>query len=304
MNETKFYRLTILLGYTLKMKQKIIPVVSFVMVFGLLLTVSALKQNSNEKEYRKSLELSQEREIEIQGVVDAGVESFTPSYSEFYWPGCTFYKYTPNAFESGFCDGTNLAHVPFKVGAGLYENRGIATLYLNLVESKNDGKEICELATDSKQWKLVTSPTYENTNTKVDIGNQENRLNYIAGCELGIRKSFDIGIKEEESRIKRVKKINERIPTPVEDGLISQSPSRKGVDKTSNSYTTMFNVGKNFAKVSLATDTAQSQCASALNDGVILAQGIPRYLGVQTTKIQSLLKTENGWQGCLDGFGR
>jgi hypothetical protein len=286
------------------MKQKIVPVVSFVIVFVLLFAVSALKQNSNEKEYRESLEASQEREVEIQGVVDAGVESFTPSYSEFYWPGCTFYKHTPNAYEAGFCDGTNLAHVPFNVGAGLYENRGIATLYLNLVESKNDGKEICELATDIKQWKLVTSPTYENINTKVDIGNQEDRSKYIAGCELGIRKSFDIGIKEEESRVKRVKKINKSTPTPAEDDQTSQSPASEGVDKTSNAYTTMFNVGKNFAKVSLATDTAQSQCASALNDGIILAQGIPRYLGVQATMIQSLLKTESGWQGCLDGFGQ
>ena len=286
------------------MKQKIIPVVSFVIVFGLLFTVSALKQNSNEKEYRESLELSQEREVEIQRVVDAGVESFTPSYSEFYWPGCTFYKHTPNAYEAGFCDGTKLAHVPFNVGAGLYENRGIATLYLNLVESKNDGKEICELATDIKQWKLVTSPTYESINTKVDIGNQEDRSKYIAGCELGIRKSFDIGIKEEESRVKRVKKMNEGTPTPTEDDQTSQSPSSESVDKTSNAYTTMFSVGKNFAKVSLATDTAQSQCASALNDGIILAQGIPRYLGVQATMIQSLLKTESGWQGCLDGFGQ
>jgi hypothetical protein len=286
------------------MKQKIIPAVSFVIVFGLLFTVSALKQNSNEKEYRESLELSQEREVEIQRVVDAGVESFTPSYSEFYWPGCTFYKHTPNAYEAGFCDGTNLAHVPFNVGAGLYENRGIATLYLNLVESQNDGKEICELATDIKQWKLVTSPTYENINTKVDIGNQEDRSKYIAGCELGIRKSFDIGIKEEESRVKRVKKINESTPTPTEDDQTSQSPSSEGVDKTSNAYSTMFKVGKNFSKVSLATDTGQSQCASALNDGIILAQGIPRYLGVQATMIQSLLKTESGWQGCLDGFGQ
>jgi hypothetical protein len=286
------------------MKQRIIPVLSFVIVFILLFAVSALKQNSNEKEYREFLELSQEREVEIQKVVDAGVESFTPSYSDFYWPGCTFYKHTPSAYEAGFCDGTNLAHAPFNVGAGLYENRGIAALYLNLVKSKNDGKEICELATDVKKWDLVTSPTYENINTKVDISNQENRSKYIVGCELGIRKSFDIGLKEEELRVKRVKKINESVPSPAEDDQNSQSPSNNGVDKTSNAYTTMFNVGKNFAKVSLATDTGQSQCASALNNGMILAQGIPRYLGVQTTMIQSLLKTENGWQGCLDGFGQ
>jgi hypothetical protein len=36
------------------MKQKIVPAVSFVIVFVLLFAVSALKQNSNEKEYRES----------------------------------------------------------------------------------------------------------------------------------------------------------------------------------------------------------------------------------------------------------
>ena len=286
------------------MKIRIIPVFSFLIVFILLFAVSALKQNSNEKDYRETLELSQEREVEIQTVIDAGVESFTPSFSEFYWPGCGFYKYTPSSFEAGFCDGTILAHIPFHVGAGIYANRGLAALYLEQVISKNDGAEICELATEEKQWQFLPSPTYLSLNTIIDVVSPANKSKYIAGCELGIRKSFDIGLREEESRVNRVNKINEGAPTQEEGNQTGQNPSSNSIDETSNAYTTMFNVGKNFAKVSLATDTAQSQCASALNDGLISALGIPRYLGVQTRMIQSLLKTKNGWQGCLDGFSQ
>ena len=284
------------------MKRRIISVSSFVIVFILLFAVSALKQNSNEKAYRDSLETSQERDAEIQRVINAGVESFTPSFSEFYWPGCRFYKYTPSSFEAGFCDGTNLAHIPFNVGAGLYENRGLAAFYLKQVVTKNDGEEICDLATDVKQWQFLPPPTYLSLNTKIDVISPVNNSKYIAGCKLGIRKSFSIGLKEEESRVKRVKKINENAINPEDEKEPTGNFSGEDVDKTSNAYTTMFNVGKNFARVSLATDTAQSQCESALKNGIISAQGNPRYLGVQATMIQSLLKTKNGWQGCLDGF--
>jgi hypothetical protein len=82
----------------------------------------------------------------------------------------------------------------------------------------------------------------------------------------------------------------------------SGAPSGK-VDKTSNAYKTMFNVGKNFAKVSLANDTAASQCGSARNSGLIRAGGVPQYLGVQARMIQSYLNTASGWRGCIDGFG-
>jgi hypothetical protein len=82
----------------------------------------------------------------------------------------------------------------------------------------------------------------------------------------------------------------------------TKTPSGK-VDKTSNAYKTMFNVGKNFAKVSMANDTAISQCGSALRTGMIRARGIPQYLGAQTQMIQSYMKTASGWRGCLDGFG-
>ena len=82
-----------------------------------------------------------------------------------------------------------------------------------------------------------------------------------------------------------------------------KTPSGK-VDKTSNAYKTMYNVGKNFAKVSMANDTAVSQCGSAMRTGLIRARGIPQYLGVQTKMLQSYLKTASGWRGCLDGFGK
>ena len=75
------------------------------------------------------------------------------------------------------------------------------------------------------------------------------------------------------------------------------------VDKTSNAYKTMFNVGVNFAKVSMASDTALSQCSSALKTGFINARGHPQYLGVQAQMLQSYLRTASGFHGCLDGFG-
>ncbi len=75
------------------------------------------------------------------------------------------------------------------------------------------------------------------------------------------------------------------------------------VDKTSNAYKTMFTVGQNFAKVSTASDTAKSQCSSAMATGMIKARGIPTYLGLQARQLQSYLNTPSGYQGCLDGFG-
>jgi len=291
-------------GYALIMMRRIIPAVAIAFVFILLFSITALKQNSIEKTYRESLALSQVRAAEIQEVIDAGVESFTPTYTEFYWPGCTSYKYTPTAFEAGFCDGTNLAHVPFEVGAGLYENRGIAAKYLELVKSKDDGEIICELSTDIRLWRFFTSPAYDNINTKIDFNNKSSKSEYVNGCVLGISKSFNIGLKQEESRVNTVKKINERKPTQENGNQDNQKTLNNGIDVTSNAYKTMFSVGSNFAKISLAGDTAQSQCESALNTGIISAQGIPRYLGVQTAMIQSLLQTKDGWQGCIDGFGQ
>jgi hypothetical protein len=77
----------------------------------------------------------------------------------------------------------------------------------------------------------------------------------------------------------------------------------KVVDKKSNAYKTMFNVGKNFARVSMASDTAKSQCNSARVSGIIRANGNPQYLGVQARMLQSYLATASGFRGCLDGFG-
>ena len=89
---------------------------------------------------------------------------------------------------------------------------------------------------------------------------------------------------------------------PSSSSGTAQKPSGK-VDKTSNVYKTMFNVGRNFAKVSMANDSASSQCSSALKTGMIRANGIPQYLGVQARALQSYLQTASGYQGCLDGFG-
>jgi hypothetical protein len=101
------------------------------------------------------------------------------------------------------------------------------------------------------------------------------------------------------------------VSNTVEFKLVTQSnassstkkPTGK-VDKKSNAYKFMFTAGKNFAKVSLASDTARSQCLSALNTGLIKVRGIPQYLGAQASQIRSYLKTPSGFQGCLDGFGK
>jgi hypothetical protein len=74
------------------------------------------------------------------------------------------------------------------------------------------------------------------------------------------------------------------------------------VDKSSKAYKYMFTVGQNFAKVSRSSDSASFQCKSALQSGMIQANGIPRYLGIQTRLIQSYLQSASGFQGCLDGF--
>lgn len=84
---------------------------------------------------------------------------------------------------------------------------------------------------------------------------------------------------------------------------VAKVPTGK-VDKSSNAYKKMLTVGMNFGKVSLASDTARSQCTSALKSGIIRANGIPKYLGSQTVLIQSYLLTSSGFQGCIDGFGR
>ena len=80
-----------------------------------------------------------------------------------------------------------------------------------------------------------------------------------------------------------------------------KAPSGK-VDKTSNAYKIMFNVGANFAKISMNSDTAASQCSSAAQTGMVKNRGVPQYLGVQARQLQSYLKTASGYRGCLDGF--
>ena len=98
-----------------------------------------------------------------------------------------------------------------------------------------------------------------------------------------------------------------KVPEPASSssgGNGGSIPIPKGkVDKTSNAYKTMKTVGGNFAKVSLPSDTAMSQCASAMRTGFIKADGRPYYLGAQARMLQSYLRTPSGFQGCLDGFG-
>jgi hypothetical protein len=74
------------------------------------------------------------------------------------------------------------------------------------------------------------------------------------------------------------------------------------VDRKSNSYKLMYNVGKNLARVSTPSDSAKSQCTSAKNTGFIKQNGRMNHLGSQYSFIQSHLRTASGYQGCIDGF--
>jgi len=94
-------------------------------------------------------------------------------------------------------------------------------------------------------------------------------------------------------------KCHEIIPAKV---IKVVKPTGK-VDKSSNAYKTMYEVGQNFARLSLASDSANSQCTSARQSGVIYSSGIPTYLGPQAYQIKSYLNTASGFQGCIDGFG-
>jgi hypothetical protein len=80
-----------------------------------------------------------------------------------------------------------------------------------------------------------------------------------------------------------------------------KAPSGK-VDRTSNAYKMMFNVGANFAKISMSSDTAESQCSSAAQTRMVKNKGVPQYLGLQARQLQSYLQTASGYRGCLDGF--
>jgi len=95
-------------------------------------------------------------------------------------------------------------------------------------------------------------------------------------------------------------KCHEVIPPKVYK--VVRVPTGK-VDKSSNAYKKMYVAGQNFAILSTASDTANSQCTSALQTGMIQSNGIPRHLGPQAASLQSYLRTSSGFQGCLDGFG-
>jgi rRNA maturation endonuclease Nob1 len=80
----------------------------------------------------------------------------------------------------------------------------------------------------------------------------------------------------------------------------SNSAAEVAID--SPSYSQMYTIAVNFAKVSGPSDSAESQCTSAKSTGLIKAYGRPLYLGQQARWIQSLLATPDGFQGCIDGF--
>jgi hypothetical protein len=106
------------------------------------------------------------------------------------------------------------------------------------------------------------------------------------------------------SNVSQVKFIAAKSNSSYKSGPGSGAVPKGKVDKGSNAYQYMYNFGQNLSLNSLASDSALSQCLSAKNSGLIKVRGIPQYLGVQATQIQSYLKTASGFQGCLDGFGK
>jgi hypothetical protein len=106
------------------------------------------------------------------------------------------------------------------------------------------------------------------------------------------------------SNVSQVKFIAAKLNSTSESGPGIGAVPKGKVDKGSNAYKYMYNFGQNLSLNSLASDTAISQCLSAKNSGLVKVRGIPQYLGVQATQIQSYLKTASGFQGCLDGFSK
>ena len=154
-------------------------------------------------------------------------------------------------------------------------------IYMLRIPKETTSIFTAKFAPANSSWRLSTENIYPGSEPgKVVLGENPGSFGYSAGSGKNCHIYSDRAARS--------------IPTV---------PTGK-VDKSSNAYKKMLAVGKNFGKVSQASDTARSQCTSALQSGVIRANGIPKYLGSQTTLIQSYLKTSSGFQGCLDGFGR
>ncbi len=73
------------------------------------------------------------------------------------------------------------------------------------------------------------------------------------------------------------------------------------VNKKSNAYKFLYNVGKNVAKVSEVGDTATRQC------NLLKTKNTYRYFGTEiyglNPQLRGFLLTASGYQGCIDGFG-
>ena len=155
----------------------------------------------------------------------------------------------------------------------------------------------------------ITSEPYSSTPLKVfvwelyedDVNGEYGMANWrrlVVNSDGGISHIFSQCPLEDESELPKISSWELDVaPKQI------KAPVGK-VDKKSNAYKTMYTVGQNFARVSMASDTAKSQCLSAMATGIIKSRGIPQYLGVQARQLQSYLVTPSGFQGCIDGFGK
>jgi secreted trypsin-like serine protease len=90
------------------------------------------------------------------------------------------------------------------------------------------------------------------------------------------------------------------LPPQVEPApLAKPSPTQ---NSASSKYQYLTEIAREWAKRSRPTDTANKQCASARDRGLIYKYGKLTSIGLTELKIRNDLKTKSGFAACLNGF--
>jgi len=230
--------------------------------------------------------------LERQKIISDGVENFIPTPGETEWPGCATFNYNPTVYEMGYCDGSRLAQSQNEIANGRSDQK-IMLSYPELVTSGDDSLYICNLATDSGQWEGTEIggkyPFYEMG--KFDITNVKDKSQYIAGCEMGIKKYFDFGQQLLTATLSAQQRRKDKQNQEVE--------ALKPVDTNSREYITGLTIGNNFSNFSDAGAIAEKVCKTARDRRIVLSS--TGGVGVDP-KTASYLNSKDGLQGCIDGF--
>jgi hypothetical protein len=174
-------------------------VLASLLVFIITFQIFAAIQSSTVKEQKKLDEEFRINQIEVQKIIDSGVANFTPGPQAIEWPGCQKPRgreLTP--LEMGYCDGASLSYS--WIGSSTYDSTEVPKIiesYQNLVTSRNQSAEVCELATERSNWKnvLYNHPLYRNYEPGF-ILKDSIKSQYKEGCKLGIYKNFALGKSE------------------------------------------------------------------------------------------------------------